>query len=261
MTANQDLDHAFTLADTADVISTSYFHSTKLIVTTKPDATPVTQADTEVEQALSNLVKSYGEGYVGEEGARAQAKSSKHWIVDPIDGTKNFMRGMPVWATLIGLYDGTTPLVSVVSAPALGKRWWATKDGGAWTRDVDGHVRQLHVSEVTEISNAFLLISSLFAWDKTMVGTAVMLELLKSVWRERAVGDFWGHMLVAEGAADVSCEPAVKSWDVDSLRLIVTEAGGSVWTNDTPKTLPEESRAVISSNGKLEAAVRTALRL
>ncbi len=258
-----ELKQALRLADVADGITKQYYLSTNLRIETKPDKTPVTEGDKAVEAALSTIVaEEYGEQYVGEEGTRVGNPDAKRsWIVDPIDGTKNFMRGMPVWATLIAQLEAGEVITAVVSAPALGRRWWAARGHGAWTRDVDGTVRQLHVSRVSKLEDAFFLISSLYNWDTIPTGSAAVLQLMKEVWRERAVGDFMSYMLLAEGAADAAAEPNMKEWDIAAPSLIVTEAGGSVWTaatSDTPATAP---RPVVATNGQLEAIIRERLQL
>jgi histidinol-phosphatase len=251
-TADTDLNKALHLADLADAISGKYYRSSDLRVETKPDKTPVTEADTLVEETLSKVVHEiFGDAYIGEEGMR-DAMKGRYWVIDPIDGTKNFMRGMPVWATLISINDEQGPLATVVSAPALGRRWWAARGKGAWTKDVDGNVRKLTVSGVSSIADASLLHSSIFSWDTVPAGSETMLNLLKSAWRNRGIGDFWGHMLVAEGAADACFEPDPKLWDVQALKLIVTEAGGSFWEDADATTPPESPRIAISSNGKLQ---------
>lgn len=256
-----DLEHALRLADAADAITKRYYLTTNLQVQEKPDKTPVTEADLAVEEALSTIVATeFGEQYVGEEGTREGA-SSRRWVVDPIDGTRNFMRNMPVWATLIALFDGDKPVVSVVSAPALGRRWWAAAGQGAFTQDVDGTVRQLHVSKVSKLEDAFVLHSTLFTWDEIPTGSAAMIDLLKSAWRHRGVGDFFNHMLVAEGAADACAEPNMKEWDIAGPALIILEAGGSVWSAATPNTAPSDPRPVVTSNGLLEAEVKKRLNL
>jgi histidinol-phosphatase len=261
MLVNTDLQHAQQLADTADMIALRYFRSTTLRVTTKPDTTPVTQGDLEVEKRLSEIVTTtFHEDYLGEEGTRAGA-TGRVWIVDPIDGTKNFLRGHPVWATLIALVEEGTTIASVVSAPALGQRWWAAKGEGAWTRDVVGTTRQLHVSGVTDLSDSFIQTSSLDRWKEVPTGLEPVIDLILRVWRHRAPGDFLGHMLVAEGAADACIEPNLKQWDIAAPALIITEAGGSVWSNATAETPARDPRIVISSNGLLEGQLRSALHL
>ena len=162
MKTQTDLDHALLLADIADEITSQHYLSRGLVVHSKPDKTPVTEADTAVEKALSHTaVTKFGDSYLGEEGTRHSA-GPKCWTVDPIDGTRNFLRGMPVWATLISVKEDGRTLAAVVSAPALGRRWWASEGHGAWTRDADGRARQLHVSSVATLENAFLLHASLF---------------------------------------------------------------------------------------------------
>lgn len=254
-----DLDKAQYLAGIADKITKKYYLSSNLQIDTKPDKSPVTQADLETEQTLSKVVhEEFGDAYIGEEAVR-DGNTGRHWIVDPIDGTKNYMRGMPIWGILIGLFDGDKPLACVVSAPALGRRWWAAKGQGAWTRDVDGTVRQLHVSGIGKLEDASLLHSSIFSWDNVPTGSKAMLDLLRVAWRNRAVGDFFGYMLVAEGAADACFEPNVKEWDIAPLKLIISEAGGSLWSSAVPHTPPDAPRISIASNGKLEDALIQAL--
>jgi len=256
-----DLEHALRLADAADEISMRHYRANDLVVKQKPDMSPVTQADTEVEHTLSSLVvNEFGENYLGEEGTR-EGSGGRIWIVDPIDGTKNYMRHMPVWASLIALRDGDKTVVSVVSAPALGRRWWATLGGGAYTRDTDGMERPLRVSEVTEIGDAFLLTSTLSLWDDVPTGQAAVMQLIDDVWRFRAPGDFINYMLVAEGAADICIEPNPKQWDIEAPNLIVHEAGGSNWTSGTAETPATEPRINVATNGKLEAAVLEKLKL
>lgn len=250
-----DLNKALQLADLADAITRQHYLSTSLHVDTKPDRTPVTEADTKAEQTLSQVAHEvFGDAYIGEEGVRDTVKG-RFWVVDPIDGTKNYMRGMPVWATLIGLFDETGPLASVVSAPALGRRWWAAKGQGAWTKDVDGRTRQIHVSGISNMADASLLHSSIFTWDKVPAGSEAMLNLLREAWRDRSVGDFFGYMLVAEGAADACFEPNPKLWDVEPLKLIISEAGGNIWDDATADTAADEPRIAIASNGKLQDAL------
>jgi histidinol-phosphatase len=254
-----DLDKAFYLADTADTITGKYYLSSDLNAKEKLDKSPVTKADLETEQALSKIVhEEFGDTYIGEEIVRDTIQG-RYWVVDPIDGTKNYMRGMPIWATLIGLADDDGPVASVVSAPALGRRWWAARGEGAWTKDVNGSIRQLHVSDIADIANASLLHSSIFSWDKVPAGSQAMLDLLRGAWRNRAVGDFFGHMLVAEGAADACFEPNLKQWDIQALKLIVIEAGGTIWSNETPGMAPDQPRITITTNGHLEGAVVSVL--
>lgn len=257
-----DLDHALRLADEADKITKKYYLSNNLQITDKPDNTPVTKADIETEKRLRDIVvNEFGENYLGEEGAR-DGQGGRLWVVDPIDGTKNFMRGMPIWASLIALVDNGETVAAVVSAPGLGRRWWAAKDLGAWTQDVDGVKRHIHVSGVANLKDSFLLVSSpLKAWDKVAAGEAAVQNLLASVWRWRAPGDMINYMWVAEGAADACFEPYAKQWDIEAPKLIITEAGGVFCTDATEETPADAERAVLASNAPLEKPLRKLLRL
>jgi histidinol-phosphatase len=257
-----DLDHALQLADVADTITMPIYRSNDLQVTDKPDNTPVTKGDLEVEKQLSAIVtEQFKEGFYGEEGTHID-NSERVWTLDPIDGTKNFLRGLPIWATLISLAENGETVAAVVSAPALGRRWWAAKGLGAWTRDVDGLVRQIHVSKVPTISDAFLLGSTpLSDWDKTAASEQAVQQLFKEAWRWRLPGDMVNYMWVAEGAADACFEPHAKLWDVAAPRLIVLEAGGTFVADAKPDTPPEAERAILATNGHLEAYLRAALKL
>jgi histidinol-phosphatase len=254
-----DLDHALQLADVADNVTMRVYRTSDLKVTTKPDNTPVTKADLEVEKQLSEIVnEQFGDAFIGEEGTRI-GEGNRIWMVDPVDGTKNFLRGMPVWGTLISLSENGETIAACVSAPALGRRWWAAKGLGAWTKDVDGTVRRLHVSGVENLSDAFVMTGTLHRWENSPIGLDRVLQLIKSAWRFRAPGDFFGHMLIAEGAGDIAIETGSKAWDVAAPALIIQEAGGTFWTDATQETEPHAPRLVIATNGKLEAAVRQAL--
>jgi histidinol-phosphatase len=258
-----DLDHALQLADAADEITKKYYRSGSLNIQTKPDKTPVTEGDLAVEKRLREIVTTeFNENYLGEEGARDGDATGRLWVVDPIDGTKNFMRGMPIWGTLIALSDNGETVAACVSAPALGRRWWAAKGLGAWTQDVDGTQRPIHVSGVSSIADSFLLISSpLHAWDKTSSSEEAVQTLLDAAWRWRAPGDMVNYMWVAEGAADACMEPYAKLWDIEAPKLIVTEAGGTFWTSADADTPPEAERAILATNGPLESPIKEALRL
>jgi histidinol-phosphatase len=177
-------------------------------------------------------------------------------VLDPIDGTKNFVRGVPVWATLIGLLDGDDPLVGVVSAPALGRRWWAERGGGAWCIGVGTPARQLQVSAVRDLGDASLAYSQLTEWERAG-RLAPFLDLCRRVWRTHGFGDFWSYMLVAEGAADLAAEPELALWDMAALAPIVIEAGGTfTGLNGLPG--PRHGSA-LASNGVLHGAFLTAL--
>lgn len=217
-----DLALALKLADRADEITRGNFGTTQK-VTIKTDKTPVTEVDTAVECALRDLLAQHrpADAVLGEEyGGGTQTERT--WIIDPIDGTKNYMRGNPFYATLIALREGTQTIVAVVSAPMLQHRWWATFGGGAWQ---DG--RQIHVSDVQDLSSAYLTFSSLGNWRKTGMLNG-FLKLYESCGRQRAFGDFYNLMLLAEGAVDIVVEPTGLSiWDIAAPQLIVEEAGGT----------------------------------
>jgi histidinol-phosphatase len=218
-----DLDLARTLADAADQITLERYRAADLIVESKPDLTPVSDADRAAEQALraSLAAARPSDAVVGEEFGSA-GSGARRWIIDPIDGTKNYVRGVPVWATLIALMVGDDPVVGVVSAPALGRRWWAAAGAGAWVRELGGTPRRLAVSRVARLADASISYSSLSGWPDVpgFVGA------VNGMWRSRAFGDFWSYMLVAEGAVDVAAEPELSLWDLAALAPIVTEAGG-----------------------------------
>jgi histidinol-phosphatase len=244
-----DLELAMRAAGHADEITIGRFRAVDLHVETKPDLTPVSDADREVERMLRALLSKERptDSMLGEEYG-VTGDSRRQWIVDPIDGTKNFVRGVPVWATLIALSSDGEIVVAVVSAPAMGRRWWATRGSGAWTSDVDGAVRKLTVSGVADIRDGFLSFSGVGQWAR--IGRLRgFLALTESVWRTRAFGDFWSHLLVAEGAVDLACEPEVELYDVATVSLIVTEAGGRFTSlSGTPR--PDQGSA-ISTNGLL----------
>lgn len=255
-----DLERALHLADVADAITKKYYRSRDLQVTTKPDKTPVTEADMAVDAALRKIViEEYKDTYLSEEGDQAH-QAGRQWIVDPIDGTKNFMRNMPIWGTLISVQDEQGTLAAVVSAPALGRRWWAARGKGAWTRDVDGSERGIHVSGVSKLSDAFITYCTLDVWNDTPVGAQGVVELAASAWRERAFGDFYGHVMVAEGAVDACFEPNTKEWDMAAHAFIVTEAGGSAYNTTTPDMSAATPRVIITSNGLLEDQLKRALK-
>ncbi len=150
---------------------------------------------------------------------------SRRWVLDPIDGTKNFVRGVPIWATLIALVDGDTPVVGLVAAPALQRRWWAAVGLGAYAGRSLAAARPLRVSAVSDLGDASLSYSSIGGWD-ACDRRAEFLGLLDACWRTRAYGDFWSYMLLAEGAVDIAAEPQLQTYDMAALVPVVTEAGG-----------------------------------
>jgi histidinol-phosphatase len=224
-----DLALALELVDVADAITLARYRADDLLVETKPDLTPVTEADRGVEEAIRERLAAVrpGDAVLGEEfGGEDRPGGGRRWIIDPIDGTKNYVRGIPVWATLLALEAGDELVLGVVSAPALRRRWWASSGAGAFVDDGLGvSPRALRVSGVRELRDAQLCFSELVGWDQS-VGLSPLLELARTCWRTRGFGDFWGYMLVAEGAAEIVCEPEVSLWDLAAPRVIVEEAGG-----------------------------------
>jgi histidinol-phosphatase len=242
-----DLAFALRLADLADSIALPRFLATDLLVETKPDLTPVTEADREVERALRERIAAErrGEVVLGEEfGPDDASGAAARWIIDPIDGTKNYVRGIPVWATLIALERGADLTLGVVSAPALGgRRWWAVRGEGAFAGD-----RRLSVSKVERLEDAQVCYGGMGAWRRAGMLEGLM-ELIRRSWRSRGYGDFWMHMLVAEGAADVAAEIEVSVWDMAAVKVIVEEAGGT-FTDLTGRSTPSGGSGM-SSNGLL----------
>jgi histidinol-phosphatase len=204
-----ELEFALSLADDADAITLARFRASDLRVETKPDLTPVSEADRAVEERLRERIAAErpGERVLGEEFG-ADDGDGPRWVLDPIDGTRNYTRGIPVWATLISLDD----TVAVISAPALGRRWWATSGGGAFANGTP-----IRVSTIDTVEAATVLV----ALDRPPAERAF------AAWHLRGLGDFWAHMLVAEGAAEVAVDAVgLKIWDTASLAVIVAEAGG-----------------------------------
>lgn len=225
----RDLVIAHQLADLADQLTLDNFQSANFVVETKPDLTPVTEIDRGTEQILRDhlAVVAPTDAVLGEEFGQTGIGNRK-WVIDPIDGTKNYVRGVPVWATLIALLENEQPIIGVVSAPALGRRWWAAKNAGAFggSHEHGGrHGRKLAVSKVANLADASISFSDLTLGSDHPYANGYA-KLANSVWRTRGYGDFWQHCLVAEGALDLATEPQVALWDLAPLALIVTEAGG-----------------------------------
>jgi len=250
---DDDLRFAHVLADAADDITLRRFRAADLRVDAKPDLTPVTDADLAAEESLRHVLSRARprDAVLGEESGKTGV-GKRCWVIDPIDGTMNFVRGVPVWATLIALMVSGDVTVGVVSAPALGRRWWAARDGGSWTGRSLTKASPCRVSEVASLEDASLSYSDLTGWERygRMDG---FLNLARLAWRTRAYGDFWSHVLVAEGAVDVSAEPDVSLWDVAALQVIGEEAGGT-FTDLTGKPTPDGGSAV-STNGRLHSEV------
>ena len=249
---NPDLELALELADMADVMTMARFRDLDLVVTTKPDLTPVTEADRTVEQALRDAIAKArpGHGIVGEE-LPTVGGTAWRWILDPIDGTKNYVRGIPVWGTCIALQREGQATVGVVSAPALGRRWWAALGEGAFA---DGG--PIRVSQVKDLADAQLSYDSVMSFEAYGLGER-FLALARRCWRTRGLGDFWSHVLVAEGAVDVAAEPEVSLWDVAAVQIIVEEAGGRF--TDLGGTARPDGGSAVSTNGLLHDEVLAAL--
>ena len=239
-----DLQLALRLADAADELSLRRFRARDLVVETKPDATPVTDADLAVESAIRAVLadERADDAILGEEEGEA-GSASRRWIVDPIDGTRNFSRGIPVWATLIALEVEGEVVLGVVSAPALHRRWWAERGGHAHANG-----DRIRVSAVRAIEDAVLS----FALEQPIPALALR------AWHSRGYGDFWGHMLVAEGAVDGAVDAAgVTAWDLAAVQPIVEEAGGTF--TDFAGERRIDGRSAVSSNGHLHATLLEAV--
>lgn len=270
-TVPDDLALALRLADLADELTMARFGALDLRVETKPDLTPVTDADKGAEEALRAALSQarpadsvFGEEFGGttslantslaDASSLTDAGAGRVWVLDPIDGTKNFVRGVPVWCTLIALVEDGVPIVGVVSAPALGRRWWAGLGQGAHT-SFGGSSRRIRVSGVSDLAAASLSYSDLTTgWEDRR---EQFLALTDAVWRVRAYGDFWSYCLVAEGAVDIACEPEVKVWDIAPLDILIREAGGS-FTSIDGQPGPHGGSA-LATNGLLHDAVRARL--
>ncbi|MDN4478292.1 histidinol-phosphatase [Demequina sp. SYSU T00039] len=221
-----DLLLALALADAVDAVTLPNFATGELTVETKPDDTPVTAVDRAAERTARDLIAQHrpDDAFVGEEYGTT-GTGARRWVVDPIDGTKNFIRDVPVWATLIALLDGDDAAVGVVSAPALGRRWFAARGQGAWLGASEATARRITVSDVASLDQASLSYSDLAEW-REFGRLDQFLGLIDSVWRTRAYGDFWSYMMVAEGAVDIATEPELALYDMAALVAIVEEAGG-----------------------------------
>jgi histidinol-phosphatase len=265
-----DLALAHALADLADAITLDRYQAQDLVVTNKPDNTPVTDADRAVETAIREALATHrqSDGLVGEEFGSDKGVSGRYWVIDPIDGTKNFMRGVPTWATLIALVQVDSSgneevIVGIASAPALARRWSAAKGHGATVRfnagttneldedfDSTSREKKISVSKVSSLSDASISYSDFVGWGERL---EPFQKMLANAWRTRGIGDFWSHMLVAEGAVDVAIEPSLAVWDMAALDIIVREAGGT-FTNTAGVDGPFGGSGV-STNGLLHNAV------
>jgi histidinol-phosphatase len=271
---SEDLTLALDLADLADAVSLARFRAVDLDVQTKPDRTPVTEADLAVERAIRDRLADTrpGDGILGEEFG-TEGDTTRQWIIDPIDGTANFLRGVPVWGTLISLAIDGVPVVGVASSPAMGRRWWAARGMGAWTSASAGELgasvetadaasarfpgaRRLRVSGVERLADASLSFQSLAQWRQAG-SLDRLLALSEQVWRDRAYGDLWSYALLAEGLIDIVGEFDVKPYDLAALVPIVEEAGGR-FTSITGEPGPWHGSS-LATNGRLHEAVLAAL--
>ncbi len=254
---DDDLRFAHVLADAADDITMRRFRALDLAVQAKPDLTPVTDADLATEESLRGVLGRARprDAVLGEEYGRT-GFGQRCWIIDPIDGTKNYVRGVPVWATLIALMASGEVTVGVVSAPALGRRWWGAKDGGAWTGRSLTKAAACRVSAVGRLADASLSYSGLASWDRSGQLDSFV-GLAKMVWRTRAYGDFWSHVLVAEGAVDISAESEVSLWDLAALQIIIQESGGMF--TDLAGNMTPDGGSALCTNGLLHDDVLAVL--
>jgi histidinol-phosphatase len=248
-----DLTLALELADLADAITLPRFRATDLAVETKPDLTPVSEADRAVERAIRERLAEErpGEPVLGEEEGDGGAGAVR-WVVDPIDATKNYVRGIPVYATLIALERDGESAVGVVSAPALGRRWWAARGAGAFSDDG----RRLGVSRVARLEDAVFAYTSAPSFGRRGLGEAFD-RLSGAAWAARGYGDFWQYMLLAEGAVDVAVETVAEVWDLAAPRVIVEEAGGRF--TDFAGTATAAGGNCVATNGLLHDAALAAL--
>ena len=244
----EDLALALKIADAADLITQSRYQSQDLVITTKPDDTPVTDADKATETAIRAILMKERptDGVLGEEFGESDNLGSRYWVIDPIDGTKNFMRAVPTWSTLIALVADGEVIVGVVSAPALTRRWHASKGNGAFVSFNGSAPQKISVSNVSQIKDASVTYSDFVGFGERK---NAFISLIDQSWRSRGFGDFWSHMLVAEGSADIAVEPVLAVWDMAALDIIVREAGGS-FTSITGKPGPHHGSG-LSTNGIL----------
>jgi histidinol-phosphatase len=252
-----DLRLGHVIADMVDSLTMSRFQATDLHVETKPDLTPVTDADRAAEELVRTQLKRTRprDAVVGEE-FDATGRGTRRWIVDPIDGTKNFVRGVPVWATLLALVEDDRVVVGIVSAPALQRRWWAAAGAGAWSGRSLSSARRLQVSAVSSIHDASMSYSEIDEWERVGRGEQ-FLSLTRRVWRSRAYGDFWSYMLLAEGAVDIAAEPVLAVYDMAALVPVIVEAGGRFTSLDGVDG--PFGGSALATNGELHETVLRAL--
>jgi histidinol-phosphatase len=248
-----DLQLALRLADAADAETLPRFDAADLDVSLKADRSHVTDADLAAERAVRALLAEHrpDDGVFGEEYG-SDAPTSRRWIIDPIDGTANFLRGVPVWGTMIGLQIDGVVRLGVVSSPAFGRRWWGAQGLGAWTNTPDGEPRPIRVSTVSTLDEASVSFQSIAQWDRAGHLDALV-ALTRGVWRDRAYGDIWSYMLLAEGRLEMVGEFDVKEYDLAAAAAIVTAAGGRFSSFDGEPTIAAGS--AVATNGILHDAI------
>lgn len=253
-----DLAFALRLADAADAVSLGRFRALDLRVESKADHSPVTDADQAVERELRRMIgqERPGDGILGEEYG-TEGTVQRQWILDPIDGTANYLRGVPVWGTLISLAVDGVPRVGVVSSPALGRRWWAAPGTGAWVSEAGAEPRRIRVSRVDDLANASISFQSIAQWDHAGYLDR-LISLSRRVWRDRAYGDMWAYMLLAEGLLEAVGEFGVQTYDLAALIPIVEEAGGR-FTSVAGEEGPSHGSS-LATNGLLHEELLAALR-
>lgn len=251
------LEVAMAACDEADATARRHFRR-DLRIDAKPDRTYVTQADTDIEARIrERLADAFPDhGLVGEEYGVEAGEAAVRWYIDPIDGTHNFMRGVPLFGTLLAVERDGELQAGVLSAPALGERWWAHRGGGAWARHRDAAPRRIAVSGVTRLEDAQVLYGS--GRDIMASGLAPGFDgLLRSVWRDRGFGDFWGYALLAEGAAEAMIEVGLQTWDAAAPTILIEEAGGRVSAFDGRRAI--DAGTIVASNGLLHDEILAAL--
>ena len=262
---SEDLAVALTLAGQADLIAMDRYRAQDLDIQVKPDRSEVTDGDKGIEKMIRDHLASArpGDSILGEEFGEnpgASATSTRQWIVDPIDGTANFVRGVPIWGLLLALAIDGVPQLGVVSAPALGRRWWGATGHGAWTQEGTGEPRRLRVSGIDDLAEASLSYNSIRYWDEAG-RLDNLIGLTRVVGRSRAYGELWPYMLLAEGAVDVVGEYDLKPWDIAALVPVVREAGGTFTSLDDGDPLGADNTlgGVLATNGLLHRQVLDAL--
>jgi histidinol-phosphatase len=258
-TLQDDLALARVAVANADLVSLSRFRAQDLVVTTKPDRTPVTDADQAVERVIRATLSAsrpeddiFGEE-MGTDSNTIGARPGRQWIIDPIDGTAGFLRGLPVWGTLVALAIDSVPVVGAISAPALGKRWFGAKGFGSWSTIAGSRDDiPLQVSKVSAVADATVSYNSIGQWVADNRQEA-LLALTGAAWRTRALGDFWPYMLVAEGSLDMAGEPDLQPYDMAAIQPIVEGAGGRFSSLDGENSV--WSGSALATNGLIHDEV------